>query len=315
MANRSTMSKANKTFTSKNKADYIFVGVMLLYPLLMFAIFYLGVNINSIILAFQKIDIYGNTSSAGFGNFIDFINMLSGDDGYLSIGFSNSIKMYAINLVICMPLYIFFSYILYKKCRGHKSMRAIIMIPQIVSTMLIAMVFRKFVEWALPDIMIKAFNLDKFPNLLTNPAYSFGTNIFYMIWVSFSVSLIVYPNAMNEIPSEVIESAQIDGVDNMMTELWYIILPLIYPTLSTFLITGFAGILTNAGPLVVFYMYAAPYETYNMGYYYFVKVMRATSFNGYPLLAAGGLLMTIFVAPLTHLFKYLLERFGPVAEY
>ena len=38
--------------------------------------------------------------------------------------------------------------------------------------------------------------------------------IFYMIWSSFSTSLIVYPNAMNSINPEIIEAAHIDGVQN-----------------------------------------------------------------------------------------------------
>ena len=32
---------------------------------------------------------------------------------------------------------------------------------------------------------------------------------------------------------------------------------------------------------------------------------------GYPLLAAGGFLMTLLIAPLTNLLKYLLEKYGP----
>ena len=100
----------------------------------------------------------------------------------------------------------------------------------------------------------------------------------------------------------------------MVQELWYIILPLIYPTLSTFLVTGFAGILSNAGPLTTFYLYDAPYETYNMGYYYLIQTTRVSDQSGYPILAAGGLIMTLLVAPLTHLFNHLLEKFGPEVD-
>ena len=80
------------------------------------------------------------------------------------------------------------------------------------------------------------------------------------------MSLMMYSNAMNEIPDELFESAQIDGLNNMFLELWYIILPMIFPTLSTTLVLGYAGILTQMGPILEFYMYDAPLEVYTMGY-------------------------------------------------
>ena len=50
---------------NKRKQDLIFYIIMLAYPVLQFAIFYVGVNFNSILMAFQyfsgtrgKIDLY-----------------------------------------------------------------------------------------------------------------------------------------------------------------------------------------------------------------------------------------------------------------
>lgn len=130
-----------------------------------------------------------------------------------------------------------------------------------------------------------------------------------MIWTGFATSLIVYPNAMKEIDDEILEAGRVDGIDNLFSELWYIILPLIYPTISTFLITGFASLLSTSGPVATFYMYDAPLEAHNMGYYYWKQVAFASSYSGYPELAAGGLMMTMIMAPLTILLKKFLERY------
>ncbi len=303
-----------KALTTKKMSERLFIGSFIFYPLLLFAVFYVGVNFNSILMAFEFIDFEGNVTWAGFENFKLFIEQLTGENPYLKVSLINSLKMYIINLVICMPLYILFSYMLFKKCMFHKSIRFVVMIPQIISGVLMALVFTKFLDWAIPDIALQLWGEEEFPNLLKHPDYSFGTVLFYMIWSSFSTSLIVYPNAMNSIDPEIIEAGQIDGINNMFLELRYIILPLIYPTLSTFLITGFAGILSNPGPLTTFYLYDAPYETYNMGYYYFLQVVHVSNQSGYPVLAAGGLIMTILVAPLTHLFKWILDKFGPEVD-
>lgn len=299
---------------NKKFSERMFIFSLIFYPMLLFCVFYVYVNFNSIIMAFQKIDMAGKATFVGLENFKSFMSQLLTDNPYLKISFINSLKMYFINLIICVPLYILFGYMLFKKCFLHKSIRLIVMIPQIVSGVLMSMVFLKFVDWVIPDIALRFFGKETFPNLMRDGRYAFGMTIFYSVWTSFSTSLIVYPNAMNSIDPEIIEAGQIDGISNMFQELWYIILPLIYPTFTTFLITGFAGILSNAGPLTTFYLWNAPYETYNMGYYYLVETAHVSEQSGYPVLAAGGLIMTILVAPATNLLKWLLEKFGPEVE-
>lgn len=296
---------------SKKATETAFIWGMMAYPLILFAIFYVYVNINSILLAFQNIDINGHATFIGFNNFKTFIDSLI-NDPLTAISFRNSFIIYGINLVVCLPLYILFSYVIFKKCLFDKPIRIIVMLPQIISGTLMGLMFTQVIDIAIPVLVQKIMGGERMISLLKNPDTALATCIFYMIWVSFSTSLIVYPNAMNSINPEIFEAAQLDGLGNMFQELWYIILPLIYPTISTFVITGFAGILTNTGPLSLFWMYDAKSEVYNMGYYYFVKIFgQQASLLDYPYLSAGGLLMTILIAPLTYLIKRILEKFEP----
>ena len=110
---------------------------------------------------------------------------------------------------------------------------------------------------------------------------------------------------------EVLESARLDGA-NELQELWYIVLPHIYPTFTTFIVTGIAGLLTTQGPLFVFFEYNAPSESWTMGYYLFRMVMGpGTTMHTYPLAAAAGLILTAVAVPLTLITKYVMERVGP----
>ena len=297
----------------KNWRKSLCVGGVLAYPLICFLVFYVFVNANSIIMAFQRIDVYGNKTFYGIENFRAYFGkMFDGSGTLVSTSIKNSLLMYVINLVICLPLYILFSYMLYKKCFLHKTIRFIVMVPQVVSSFVICMLFKNFTGGALPDLM-KSLGVPNFPNLLKDVKYMFPTSLFYMIWISFAGSLIVYPNAMKEIDQGITESAQIDGVETMWQELRYIILPLIFPTLSTFLITGFAGIFLNCGPLIEFYLYEADTGIYNMGYYFVSKVMTGKTME-YPELAAGGLILTFVSAPLTYLVKFILDKLDPVED-
>ena len=280
--------KKRKVLEQKYK-NYIFVLLCLIYPVGLWAFFFFTTNIKSIVLAFQEIDYYGKATFNGFNNFKAFFEMLFKDGDYLGISFINTLKNYIIPLVICMPLYLIFSYYIFKKTRGSKFVQFVSMIP----------------------ICQSLFNIKDFPKLFSDPKYTYGVTLFYTIWLSFSTSLIVYPNAMNSIQQEIFESSELDGIDNFFSEMWYIILPLIYPTLSTFLITGFTSFLMNSGSLVTFWLGSAPLETYNLGYYYYVKTFIEANEMGYPILSAGGLIMTLIVAPLTLLLKWALEKFGP----
>lgn len=306
------MERSKRNKLKKN----LFVYSLIAYPLILFLIFYVVVNFNSILLAFQTIDGSGK-SFAGLNNFKTFLSEMFDEGNLLSYSFINSIKMYFINLVVCMPLYVFFSYLLFKKCFLNKTVSFLVMIPSIMSGLVIALIFVNFIgsNGPLTFIMEKTgWNGGKWLNLLYDEKYAFGTTLFYMIWLSFATSLIVYPTAMRGINPEVLESAKIDGVSNMFQELWYIILPLIYPTLTTFLITGFAAIFSTSGPLLEFYYTDAPDYVSNMGYYFTKMILVDGTEFSYPKYAAGGIILTIIVAPLTILLKWALEKFGPATE-
>lgn len=300
--------KKRSVLTKKELKKYGFILAVFAYPAILFMIFYVGININSILLAFQKIDLGGGKTFAGFDNFAFFFESIR-NNPIVGTSLKNSLLIYVLNLVICMPLYLIFSFYLFKKFFGNRIFRLIVMVPSIVSTFIICLLFKKFVESALPSIA-NMLGVKDFPMLLSDPKYTFGTMIFYMIWISFSTSLIVYPNAMDSIDGAIYESVRVEGA-SLLQEFWYIVMPLIYPTISTFLITGVAGIFTAEGPLISFYMYSAPPEVYTFGYYMTSKVMTASNNLDYPYLAAGGLVITLISAPLTYFVKYLLDKNDP----
>lgn len=313
----------NKKRTRKAK-EYLFVASFLAYPLFLFIVYYVCVNINSILMAFRKPSLTSLSGGDfnGIENFVTFCQMVFGQGGNLGDAFFNSIKMYLINLLICMPLYILFAYMIFKKCLLHRSIRAVSMIPQIISGFVMGMLFKIFIYGGNAPLttFLKSIGVDVArQGVLYTSSLAFGTIIFYNIWLSFGTNLVVYPNAMKEVGDQIYESARIDGVSTAWQELRYIILPLIFPTISTFLITGLASIFSNDAGLLSFFNVSKdsadviPGFIDNIGFYY-TRMLLVGSTKDYPVLAAGGLLMTLIVAPLTLLLKFLLDKFGPSTE-
>ena len=174
-----------------------------------------------------------------------------------------------------------------------KFVNFIVLMPQVVSTFLYSLVYIQFVENALPTVMNKLFGVINFPNIIWNNATAYGNNLFFSIWLSFGTSVLVYSNAIRSIDNEIFESARLDGVNDVQ-EFFSIILPLIWPTLTTMVVTSVTSIFTWSGSLMVFYMYDAPPHIWGLGYFFTrtVKVSMAngTEYLSYPTVATSGLL-------------------------
>ena len=287
---------------------------MLAYPVLQFAVFYIGVNFNSILMAFQyfsgtngKIDLYSFYEGAEFfKNFSDFFNRFSTDtvfkNGYL---FTNAFIAYFAALLITTPVSIILSYYIFKKFPLHGMMKVVLFSPSIICGMVLVTIYKKLVDVVLPELL----GINGLLSMVSPPSTQFNTILFYCIWLGFGGGILLYVGAMNNISDSVIEACKLDGA-NTLQEIAYIVLPLIYPTFVTFIVVGVGGIFTNQMGLYSFKDAGAAEEMQTFGYWFF-KETKAAGAKDYPGLAAIGILMTLIVAPVTLLVKWALEKFGP----
>ena len=179
--------------------------------------------------------------------------------------------------------------------------------------MVLVSVFVEFVNVVIPGIA-QLTTGESMIGFITNPPTSktFGTVLFYCVWIGFGGSILLYVGAMNNIPDSVSEACKLDGA-NLFQEMIYIVLPLIYPTFVTFMVVGVGGILTNQMALYAFFGPEAGQSIQTFGYYLFRRTKMAGE-SDYPFLATLGLMMTAIVAPLTFLVKWGLEKIGPSLE-
>lgn len=290
------------------RKNLLFYCLLIAFPLAQFCVFYIGVNVNSILMAFQRIDVKNATITWTMDNIKNAFQMMTGSPELIPV-MEISIIAYLLLTVISVPLGLFFSYYIYKKLPLSGAFRVILFLPSILSAIVMATIFQFFFERAIPSIMLQFFDIEMM-GLLENSSTRFASLIFYNVLMGFGANVLMYTNSMSGISQEVVESAQLDGA-NTIQEFWYITMPMIYPTLSMFLFTGVASIFTNQLNLFSFYGGAAPSGIQTYGYYFYTKTYGAKSMSEYPILSAMGLLMTIVVVPLTLLVKHLLEKYGP----
>lgn len=293
---------------TNNYADHLFCWSLYAWPFLIWLILGFCCNyIYSFVLAFQNIDFKGAVSFAGFDNFAKFISLIGTDGNLLGKSALYSLLMYSLNLVFSTFFNYLFAYLIFKKCFGYKVWKIICFLPAAISNVVFSLCFQKFVSTALPTMLINMGITDRLIDMFSDSKYILFILNFFMLWTSFTNAIIIVPNAMSAINPELFEAGQLDGICNMFQELWYIVLPSIWPTISTFFIVGVSSLFTSGGVTLLFYYYGAPEEAYNLGYYYTLLTVKGDE-TIYPVLAAGGLIMTALCAPLTFFVKWLCNK-------
>ncbi len=294
----------------KRQKDAIFVSCLVALPLIHYAIFYVYVNFNSVMLAFQQYDVQkARYVFAGFTNF-DNIMTLIVETGLLWSSLKNSLLYYVIHTAVGTSAVLLFSYYIFKKRFASKVFKTMLFLPSIVSSIALSLMFKYFVNSGV-SVLLQEINGPDFPILMEDPNTIFGVVIFYGVWMGFGTSLLMYSGAMTNISDSVMEAAQIDGAGEL-AQFIRIVIPLIYPTMTTFLINGVATIFAADMSLYAFYGGGAPDRVQTFGYI-LIKETRSVEGDlaGYPYPAAIGLLLTAVTVPLTMLVRWSLNKFGP----
>ena len=295
------------------RRSLLFYSLMMIWPVLQFCVFYIGVNFNSVLLAFKDFGTSQTEYNWSFGNFkawLDFDDSLYG--AYIPPALVVSIKAYLISLVVGVPLGLFFSYYIFKKMPLAGFFRVVLFIPTIVSSIVLVSMYRLFVNDVVYEKLYEWGWVSGSP-FLDSPKDRFPTMMIYNVFVSFGTSVLMYSNKMSTISPEIIESAQLDGA-GAFNEFFHIVIPMSFSTISVFLITGIAGIFTNQINNYAFFpgALAAYEETRTIGYILYYRTKKAGQNDWeYPSVAALGILLTLVALPLTFLARYLFERFGP----
>jgi len=316
MENTATQPVREKRMLKEKEKDLIFYVLMMAWPVVQFCIFYIGVNFNSFLMAFQRLTMEGEIAEWTGDVMIEALSKILGWDGgkNFTMAAERSFQVYAIGLFIGTPLGLLFSYYIYKKLPFSGLFRVLLFMPSIISGIVMVAMFKFFVQDAVPIISEELFGVKMRIGWLSgrSPADTkFATIMFFNTWAGFGSGVLMYSNAMSGTSQEVVESAHLDGAVGIR-EFIHITIPAIYPTLSTFLITGVAGIFTNQGGLFSFYGTGADVAIRTYGYEMYVRTLNAgDNMTQYSLLSAMGMWMTLVAVPTTLIVRWALEKFGP----
>ena len=324
MVKNPSVEKPKRRYTRRQRRLTFYV-LMFALPILQFLIFYIYVNFNSIMLAFQQrlpkasgrgYDV-SMTSDFFKEAWSKFFSKAGGEMLW------NSIQFLIGQLFIVTPLALLFSYYIAKEKAGSGFFRVMLYLPQVLSVVVLGLIYQ-FVLNDLYPYIAKEFFHKKVDSLLL-PGTSSGNEIFYSalifsLWFSFGTNVLIYTGAMSGVDESIVESARLDGVTSFQ-EFYHIYVPLIFSTVTTFIVTGLAGIFNHQMNLHVFLENAGTVDVF--GYYFYrvtashvakgdtgvgVNFGQELSLNA---LAALGLIATVIIIPITLGVRKLLQKYGP----
>lgn len=298
-----------KVNLKKNLHDIIFCLVILLYPTVQFIVFYLGVNVNTIALAFKIFDYDNGYSFAGFANFSQaFYNLFNLQSLGMAIG--NSVLYQLISIFVGMTLSMLFAYYIYLKKPMAGFFKSMLFMPSVVSSIVLTVIFKIFAGKLYSEVAT-AITGSYVPGLLTPGNTEKVTVFFYNVIFGFGTAVLLYSGAMAGTNDSVMEYAEIDGA-NYIQKFYYVLFPMIFPTFITFMVMHISDTFMNQMFLLGFRADAAPYHMQTIGYFLYVDTLKA-SLGEYPLLATYGLIFTLITMPVVFVVKHLLEKYGPNA--
>ncbi|MCL2752387.1 MAG: sugar ABC transporter permease [Firmicutes bacterium] len=277
----------------------IFVWTVLAVPIVHWCVFWLYVNVDSILLAF-KLPV-GTWTHLNFKTVFD--NIRTGDIG---VAIKNTLLYFGSGVLVTMPSSLFISFFLYKRIAGYRFFRVMFYLPGIISAVALTAVYKEFLK---PNGVLTAVlgALGAKPpavGYLYTDATATGAILGYCIWTGLAANMLLFCGTMERIPADVVESAKIEGI-SPLHEIVSITLPLIWPTISTLLVFAMTGLFGASGPILLFTN--GRYGTTTISFWIFQQVYEHGNYN---IVSAAGLVFTVVGVPVILFFRWLMERVG-----
>ena len=297
-----------RSFRLREIKKNIFVACMLAYPVLQFAILWAFVNIDSVTMTFQRFNTRTGWSWVGLANYKNLFELIRRDKSY-GMMFVNSAMHSVVGMFVIFPLCLLMSYFLCRKVPLSGFFRIVFYLPSIIPLVVLVLGFRNMMtsEGLIGQIW-KAFG-HELPSMLTPPKVRYTVYIF-TIWAGLGGNLLLLSGSIKRVPTEVIESAHLDGI-GVMGEFFRIVVPMIWPTMVTMFVMSMMGCFSVVfQPL--FLTDRLMQETNTVGLWIFNNASNRT---GNVQAATLGMLCTVVVAPIILLTRWVLDNFFRGIDY
>lgn len=296
-----------------------FLISLLALPVANFLVFWVYVNFRTLTLTFLNYNVMtGEYEWYGLTRFIDFFNkMVLKEDPALFNAMINSVKSVGLNLFIILPLAFFSSYAFYKKVPGERLYRVLFFFPSMISIVILTMEYSYMFH---PDFGPISLACEKLFNWTpgwfnTEEPYAWPLVWIFCVWAGLGSNVILISGAMLRIPNEIVESGKLDGL-GFWRECFTVALPLVMPTVTTFILTGIMGMFSFMTQPMLLLPSGSEGKNLTVALHIYNLINTSGGAEGSTINAATiGLVFSVIGAPVVFIVKWLVDRFTPDVSF
>ena len=264
-----------KASINKNKFREALWGYLFITPnFLVVLIFTIFPVFFSFYMSLTDWNILGQANYVGFSNYQKIIT-----DSVAIQTFKNTLYYTVVSVPINVFLTLVLAVLLNQKLRGISFYRTAYYIPVITASVAVSLMFMWILASnGLVNQLLVSIGLEPV-KWLTDAKVALNSVIGVTIWKGLGMNMIIFLAALQDVPTELLEAAAIDGASRIQ-QFTRIIVPLISPVIFFVTITGVIGSfqsfdlvynMTHGGPgyattLIGYYIWQQAFNYMHMGY-------------------------------------------------
>lgn len=317
----SEVKKKGLKYSRFEKMDFPFVYLMILFPVVQFALFWIYVNASSIAFSFQTPE-----GEFTFRNIRAVFKAFNGVDSY-GLNFGESLKhsliIWGISHLIVFPISVITTYILQRQIFGHYVWRVCYIIPSLMGSIIWTTLVKYIVAYNGPVVsLLLQMGADlpemvKHSGLLASEKTAFPT----LITVSTIMGLVgnsaVLTGAFSRVPDEIFESAKLDGA-GFWRECFQIAIPCVWSTLVMMMTFSLCSIFTSDVNVFLYSNGTGEPGLSTVGFHLYIITYRISMSGGvrtsYGYPAALGFVLTCMTLPVVIIGRWALEKLQDAVE-
>lgn len=183
-----------------------------------FCLAFLIPMIMGIYLSFCTFTNVTNAKFVGFSNYIRAFTV----DGYFISALWFTVKFTFVSVISINFFAFALSLLLTRGLRGTNIFRTIFFMPNLIGGIVLGWIWQ---------VIINGVLLRYDATIVSNPKYGFWGLVFLMNWQNVGYMMVIYIAAIQNVPTDIIEAASIDGAD-YWTTLTKIIIPSVMPSIT-----------------------------------------------------------------------------------
>ena len=191
--------------------------IFVLPTLIAFSFAFIIPFVMGVYLSFCKFKTITNAQSVGLDN---YIKIFADKDFVNAFGFT--LKFSVVSIVTINVFAFILALALTRKIKGTNLFRTVFFMPNLIGGIILGYIWQQ---------MINAVLLKYETTLVANPTYGFWGLIILMNWQMIGYMMIIYVAGLQNVPTDLIEAAEIDGATSLQT-LFKVKIPMVMPSIT-----------------------------------------------------------------------------------